>query len=134
MYNTFYIASGSSNYAMTITKGDDTYTNCVIANNIFVTTSTATQISTDTTSGFTFKNNCFYYPSGTASGISGGVGLGDGGIRANPLFVNLGSNFHLTASSPCKDAASSTYTVSKDYDGLSRLQGTGYDIGAYEFH
>ena len=133
MYNTFYVASGSSNYAITMVKGDATYTNCVIANNIFVTTTTATQIDTDFTSGFTFKNNCFYYPSGTASGISS-VGLGDGGIRANPLFVNLGSDFHLTASSPCKDAASSTYTVSKDYDGISRQQGTGYDIGAYEFH
>lgn len=133
-YNTFYIASGSSNFAMTIKKGDDTFTNCVIANNIFVTTSSATQISTDTTNGFTFKNNCFYYPSGTAVGISNGVGLGTGGIRANPLFVNMGSDFHLTASSPCKDAASSTYTVSKSYDGISRPKGTGYDIGAYEFN
>jgi hypothetical protein len=132
-YNTFYVASGSSNYAMTIKKGDDTFTNCVIANNIFVTTSTATQISTDTTNGFTFKNNCFYYPSGTAVGISG-VGLGAGGIRANPLFVNAGNDFRLTASSPCKDAASSTYTISASYDGVSRPQGSGYDIGAYEYH
>ena len=133
-YNTFYVASGSSNYAMTIKKGDDTFTNCVIANNIFVTTSTATQISTDSTNGFTFKNNCFYYPSGTAKGISGDTGLGTGGIRANPLFVKLGSDFHLTASSPCKDAASSTYTISKSYDGISRPKGAGYDMGAYEYN
>jgi hypothetical protein len=133
-FNTFYVTSGSSNFAMTIKKGDDTFTNCVIANNIFVTTSTATQISTDTTSGFTFKNNCFYYPSGTAQGISDGVGLGTGGIRANPLFVNAGNDFRLTTSSPCRDAASSTYTVSESYDGISRPQGSGYDIGAYEYH
>ncbi len=133
-YNTFYVASGSSNYAITLKKGDDTFTNCVVANNIFVTTKTATQISTDTTSGFTFKNNCFYYPSGTAIGISNGIGLGTGGIRGNPLFVSMGSDFHLAALSPCKDAASSTYTVPKGYDGVSRPQGTGYDIGAYEFH
>jgi len=133
MYNTFYVAAGSSNYAITMDKGDGTFSNCVIANNIFVTTSTATQIYTDFTSGFIFKNNCFYYPSGTAAGISS-VGVGDGGIRANPLFITLGSDFHLTASSPCKDAASSTYTIAKDYTGISRPQGTGYDIGAYEFH
>lgn len=131
MYNTIFV--DSSYGAITITNQNSaTFTNCVFSNNIVVTTKTASQGSTSTSSGWVFKNNCYYYPSGSASGISV-VGLGDGGIRANPLFVNIGSDFHLTASSPCKDTASSAYVVSHDYEGNQRPFGSGYDIGAYEY-
>lgn len=57
-------------------------------------------------------------------------------ITSNPLFVNPSSNnFSLQSTSPAINAGSSLVSsiVSKDFFGLSRPQGTGYDIGAYEY-
>ena len=55
-------------------------------------------------------------------------------ITENPLFVNLSeNNFHLTENSPCIDAGDSTNIPDFDFDENSRPQGTGYDIGAYEY-
>ena len=57
-------------------------------------------------------------------------------VNSNPLFVN-GSigNFHLQEASPAKDAGTSAVNtvVTKDYDGISRPQGLGFDIGAFEY-
>jgi hypothetical protein len=53
-------------------------------------------------------------------------------VNRDPLFVNVtGSNYHLQAGSPAKDAGVSV-PVQADLDGASRPQGAGYDIGAYE--
>jgi len=69
-----------------------------------------------------------------------------GNVTADPLFLDLSlKNFHLQASSPAKDAAvaiSSANTYNNympwngnpvDYEGVTRPQGSSYDIGAYEF-
>lgn len=69
-----------------------------------------------------------------------------GSISSNPLFLDLSlKNFHLTSSSPAKDAgitinSSNTYNNyvpwngnPMDADGVMRPQGSAYDIGAYEF-
>jgi hypothetical protein len=56
-------------------------------------------------------------------------------INENPQFVNLsGLNFHLSPSSPMIDAGQALPQVTHDYDGVSRPQGGGYDIGAFEYH
>jgi hypothetical protein len=53
--------------------------------------------------------------------------------NVNPLFVNESSkDFHLQSTSPCIDKGASV-GVTNDFDGVSRPQGTGYDIGAYEY-
>jgi len=51
----------------------------------------------------------------------------------NPLFVTNFTDFHLQLNSPCIDAGITVSQVTDDFDGKQRPQGTGYDIGAYEF-
>jgi len=95
------------------------------------------------------KNNIVY--SNTVSGVGAQIGgsncactycdigpvgfTGTGNINADPMFVNPGqANYHLMASSPCKDAADPAATLDVDFDGDSRPQGSGRDIGADEVH
>ncbi len=69
-----------------------------------------------------FFNNGFSTPSGT------------GNITGNPLFVDASAaDYHLQPGSPCIDAGTSYKAPDTDYDGTSRPQGSGYDIGAYEY-
>ena len=56
-------------------------------------------------------------------------------INANPLFVNQGtSDFYLQPTSPVINIGATLTAVSLDTDGVSRPQGSAYDIGAYEWH
>ncbi len=49
-------------------------------------------------------------------------------------FVNeSGYDYHLTSTAVVIDAGTSYGAPQFDYDGVSRPQGAGYDIGAYEF-
>lgn len=58
---------------------------------------------------------------------------GTGNVSANPLFVDPASgDYHLSTGSPCIDSGTSVNAPSTDLDGLSRPQGAGYDMGAYE--
>ena len=54
-------------------------------------------------------------------------------VNADPLFVSTGKDFHLRSSSPAKDTGTSAVAPTKDFDGNSRPQGSGYDKGAYEY-
>ena len=55
-------------------------------------------------------------------------------VGINPIFVNaVNHDFHLQSSSPAIDNGSSFNAPAVDFDGNSRSQGAGYDIGAYEF-
>jgi hypothetical protein len=78
------------------------------------------------------SSNC----SASYSDISGsGTAPGSGNINADPLFVSVvNGNYHLTAGSPCINAADPAATVDVDFDGDTRPQGSGRDIGADEFH
>lgn len=53
----------------------------------------------------------------------------------DPHFVNAaGGNFHLTSSSTTAlDAGTTVASVTDDYDGVTRPQGSAYDIGAFEY-
>jgi parallel beta-helix repeat protein len=54
-------------------------------------------------------------------------------VWGDPLFVNsAGADFHLAYTSPGVDAGTALSDVLTDHDGVSRPQGFGYDIGAYE--
>ncbi|UCH95962.1 MAG: right-handed parallel beta-helix repeat-containing protein [Candidatus Aminicenantes bacterium] len=55
-------------------------------------------------------------------------------VEGDPLFVNaLIADFHLKKDSPAIDSGSSTNAPADDYEGNTRPQGCGYDIGAYEY-
>ena len=58
---------------------------------------------------------------------------GDYPVIGDPKFVNPSeADFHLQADSPAIDKGSHVDAPDDDYDGNSRPQGAGYDIGAYE--
>lgn len=92
------------------TQSGESVTNCVVRNNI----SWGHGINWgDTGTGTIETNNLF------------GV---------DPLFVDeVNKDFHLTMSSPARDAGTTVAIVTTDYDGVARPQGPSYDIGAYEF-
>ena len=57
-------------------------------------------------------------------------------ILATPatLFANFtGNDYHLSATSPARDAGGSVANVTDDLEGAPRPQGSAFDIGAYEF-
>ncbi len=57
-----------------------------------------------------------------------------GSISSNPLFNNAATlDFHLTSSSPCLNAYTTPTFVVTDFDSIPRPQGSGYDMGAYEY-
>jgi hypothetical protein len=61
------------------------------------------------------------------------------GINGDPLYVSAGNpqDLRLQSSSPCKDAfptaKAPTSIFTTDISGVSRPQGSAWDIGAYEF-
>jgi hypothetical protein len=138
-YNTFYIRSGiSGSYPVYIVKGDDTIRGCVVANNLLITGGLGNQIYfsdlTKIQTNVTLKNNAYYYKGGTTLGIrySGDSSeFETGSVVGDPYVVSFGHDFHLNSTSPCIDAASSSYNVSTDYDGIARHP--PYDIGAFEY-
>ena len=50
-------------------------------------------------------------------------------VNTNPSSLDL----HLKSGSPAIDAGTSSGAPSVDFDGVSRPQGSGYDVGAYEY-
>jgi len=77
----------------------------------------------------TASNNLFWpAPTRLRNITDSGLVLGD------PLFVSIpDNNFHITSYSPAKDKGLLLQDVLTDGDGVSRPQGAGYDIGAYEY-
>lgn len=75
--------------------------------------------------------------------IQNWTGGGTGNIRSDPKMVSVwGDNYHLHPESPCIDAGAFTYAGALDYEGtprgfdsvgVSRGDGSDYDIGAHEF-
>lgn len=55
-------------------------------------------------------------------------------IDSEPGFAEPDSgDLHLITGSACIDVGTASNAASEDYDGISRPQGAGYDIGAYEY-
>lgn len=96
----------------------------------------------------TFSNNIVYANQVSGAGTQvGGGGMcsfaysdigpdpssGTGNINADPKFVNANQgDYHLMASSPCKDVADPAATLDVDIDGDARPQGSRRDMGADE--
>jgi hypothetical protein len=71
-----------------------------------------------------------YYNTSDFSTYKTATGQDANSIISNPL---LRSDYGLQASSPAKDAGTSLSQVTNDYLGVSRPQGSGYDMGAFEY-
>ena len=102
--------------------------NIVIKNNIFDTSSGNDINAGSATSGAVLVSNNLYENTPSLSGVTD-----SNAIIGNPLFVNPGSDFHLQSTSPAIDAGLTLPEVTEDYEHNSRPQGSGYDIGAYEY-
>jgi hypothetical protein len=57
-------------------------------------------------------------------------------VIADPQFVNYindgSGDYHLKPTSPCIDAGITNTVSTQDFEGVTRPQGAGYDIGPYE--
>lgn len=96
--------------------------NTVIRNNVF--------------SGFTRGSICFYNSSnGTCKSLPVEITEDHNATQGNFGFGNIGNyDFKLTASSPLINTGYNLSSfVPNDKDGITRPQGGGYDIGAYEY-
>src|SRR5262249_44758402 len=57
-----------------------------------------------------------------------------GTANQDPMFVSAASHdYHLQAGSVCIDNGTATNALNDDFDGVTRPQGLGYDMGAFEF-
>ena len=79
----------------------------------------------------------FFSASGTVYQTLGGYQSGTGqdphSLWGDPLFKSsAGADFHITYLSPGIDTGTTISQVTVDHDGVTRAQGVGYDIGAYE--
>jgi hypothetical protein len=135
------LLSFQSNPAVTIS-------NIVAKNNILYADSympsQLLNIQNQSVSGLYLDNNCFYrsdsgrivsylgtyYNTSDFSTYKTATGQDANSIISNPL---LRSDYGLQASSPAKDAGTSLSQVTNDYLGVSRPQGSGYDMGAFEY-
>ena len=103
--------------------------NCVVRNNIVVSTTTYSLIHYDyyAQGGVTIDHNLFY----DAAGYN--TQYGTNYVIGNPLLTNPTTDFSIPSNSPAVDAGSSANAPGTDYVGTVRPQNTGYDIGAYEY-
>jgi hypothetical protein len=95
-----------------------------------------------------FDHNVWYHPSNNNVFLWGGTtydfagwqaatGHGTESLWANPLFIDdTGfelANYKIEAESPCRDEGIELQNVTSDFWGTLRPQGSGYDIGAFEY-
>jgi len=73
---------------------------------------------------------CNYDPTKLGTNVT----VQDGCQTGDPLFVDMiNGNYRLQPESPCIDAGTSAGAPGDDIEGVTRPQGAGYDMGAYEF-
>ena len=136
--NTFYANPDYDEPGIIISFGfgsSDHPIHVALYNNIFVVTETQDayfEITDSSWNNITSNNNLWF---GSSQGLPSFAGQNE--LNSNPFFVNpLAGVFHLQSGSPAIDSGSSLVSsiVNKDFLGLSRPQGSGYDIGAFEYN
>jgi hypothetical protein len=79
------------------------------------------------------RNNICWNTSGNIADTGTGTVQDHNLLGTNPLFVNEGAHdYHLAAGSPALNAGVTLGTFNTDADGVTRPQGSAWDIGAYE--
>jgi hypothetical protein len=139
--NTIY-NGGSTTSPIRIFPSATHIVNVVIANNIFSGTayyllSFQELRSTEVAGRLTLKNNLYYCFGDTGHNEwKNGVdkSWGTNYLINDPKFLSRsGYNLQLQNPSPAINAGSSSPAPSTDFNGVSRPQGNGIDIGAYEY-
>ena len=131
--NTFAFCNESKSYTCIVL--DATITNSSIKNNVFYNPgggktieaagfAGAITIGTNLTSG-----NAMHDQGSTPSGMT----LLGNLLSTNAQLVNPPSDFHLRITSPAIDTGETLSSVAVDHEGRARPQGSGFDIGAFEF-
>jgi len=118
--NTFYNSSRSGTGYGSINIQGTSNTNIKVHNNILSEAGTFNILSS---SGATISHNLF----------NGGTPVGTNYVTGNPLFITNGSDFHLQATSSAINKGIATGAPTVDFDGVTRPQGAGFDIGAFEY-
>ncbi|MBN1374245.1 hypothetical protein JW962_02845 [Candidatus Dojkabacteria bacterium] len=106
-----------------------------IYNNIMVdyhTHSSSTHLHNIGSCG-TYGNNLFWNSDGSTPKVYGYILQPTDKMKINPLFIST-NNFHLQSTSPAIDAGLTISSITNDYDGVTRPQFNGYDIGAFEYY
>ncbi len=68
------------------------------------------------------------------SAVAVGTDTTGGTLSGDPFFAAFDKgDYHLTPSSPCRDAAWGVATVATDLDGNARVSGDAMDIGCFEY-
>jgi len=97
-------------------------------NNIFYNTAPLGYFFVNASTNTTCSNNLFFGAGAPPSFCTTNA------VTVDPGFANLTlHDFHLTTASPAKDAGVMVSSLLWDHDGISRPQGSAYDIGAYEY-
>ena len=122
-YNTFVGAIGTDAQGIHFNNT----LNAIVKDNIFAYLENGVgAIFNEGGSTITGGYNCTYKIGGTRHDPGDVNGL-------NPLFINEAiQNYHLQQGSPCIDKGVNV-GITTDFDGTTRPQGSGFDIGAYEY-
>jgi hypothetical protein len=122
--NTLY-ANGTASWGCGVSIENSEADDVTVRNNIF-SQNTTDQISTEAYgTGLLVDYNLIDGPTEV---------YGSNYQEGSPMFADTTcSNFHLTAASPAIDNGSSDLAPSVDFDGVSRPQGSAFDIGAFEY-
>ncbi|MEZ4840453.1 MAG: T9SS type A sorting domain-containing protein [Flavobacteriaceae bacterium] len=109
------------------TQGATYFSNNYFTNNIFSEVKKLYDTKYAAPSGWNYEYNDFY---------RGITPLGNNSFNVDPKFLNsLASDYRLSADSQLIDVGKTISTISQDYDynGITRPQGDGFEIGAFEF-
>jgi hypothetical protein len=80
------------------------------------------------------KNNIVFGNGAGQISDRSGIAIQNANLTTDPLFADSkNNNFRLKTGSPAIDKGVPVDGVTSDMAGLSRPQGSGYDIGAYEY-